>query len=686
MKEKRILSALPMQYRTGKVDALPVAGERLSGPDPGRFKFSVSSEEPVRRWFGNEVLSHDKSAVRTGRLDAGSVMGLLNHTQRYGRVDGYSLKDGKLIVEGPFSRTEFGQQVRQDYDDGILVNTSVGYRTHKIMPVDKDGAEIPVDKYGDPLDSDAVIDRCEVRDWEPFDAGLVDVPADYTVGEGRSDTSTEFFPVEVGTISRRSESPVPAPPEPAPQPAPPVQEKRTMAETAVGPSADQLEIARRNDIMAVATDLDFRKYVSIDEAQKAIADNTPADRFRDVVARKIVSANDASKVGTAGDNLFTEMDKSDQRRFSVFRLVRSLVNHARPGTFSATACDAKLEREFSDELKKRLKISTEGPLIPNGFSRAMGSQTIASAASQLGVTGEGAAVGTYTRPEVIELLRNRPRVEQLGARRMGGLQGVVRLPRQSAAGTAQWVGEGAAVTPGDLAMDFISITPHRISAQTAWTIELLSETSPDVEGLARADQDCIIQRALDLAAISGPTGGASPVGLMNITGLTLLSPSGTAFSDGGKPLTWADILAFESTAAAANADVATSAFLFTPEVRSQLKGTLKAATGLAGFIWNDGPKDPMGIDTEGPAGYRAAVTNQLIKTGTKSGVTGSILHNAIFGDWGQLVVADWGAQEVIVDPYTQAASGAVVVTQRALYDIAIRHIAAFVANPYIAVS
>lgn len=459
-----------------------------------------------------------------------------------------------------------------------------------------------------------------------------------------------------------------------------------MADTAEKIAAD-LELARRNDIMAVATDPDFRKYITIDEAQKAIAENISSNSFRDTVSRKICAANDVSKVGTAGSNLFSELDKSDQKRFSVFRLVRSLVNQAKSGTFPTNSCDARLEREFSDELKKRLKISTQGPLIPDGLSsRALGTQTVAAATGQLGLTSEAAAVVTYTHPEVIELLRNRPRVEQLGARRMGGLQGIIRLPRQSSAATAQWVGEGAAVTESDLNLDFISVTPHRISAQTAWDMELLAETSPDIEALARADQDQVILLALDLAAISGTGANAQPLGLMNTTGLTLLSPSGTAFSDGGKPLTWADILAFESITAAANADVATSAWMFTPEVRSQLKATLKAVTGLAGFIWSDGPKDPLGIDTEGPAGYRAGVTNQLTKTGTKSGVTGSILHTAIFGDWSQLIVADWGAREIVVDPYTQAASGAVVVTQRALNDIAIRHIAAFAANPYIAIS
>ena len=668
-------TALPMQYRAAKIDAEPKEGERLSGPDPGRFRFAVSSETPYLRnyWEGaaNEILQHDKKSIRTDRLDSGQVPNNFNHdpNKQLGVVDKYEIKDGRLVVVGPFSRSAFAQEKRQDYDDKILTSASVGYRVHKMVRTeDEDNPDAP--------------DECRVTDWEPFDASLVTVPADPTVGAGRSDSGDTNFPVEIETVLRRSAEPVPAV-----QPiivVEPNQEKRTMAETAEKTAAE-LELARRNDIMAVATDSDFRKYVTIDEAQKAIADNTSANSFRDLVSRKICIANDASKVGTAGSSLFGEMDKSDRKRFSVFRLVRSLTNAARPGSFPTSLCDAALEREFSDELKKRLKITTEGPLIPDSLSRALGTQTIGSGAGQIALTSEAAAVATYTHPEVIELLRNRPRIEQLGARRLGGLTGIIRLPRQSAAGTAQWVGEGAAVTPYDLAMDFISVTPHRISAQTAWTVELLAESAPDIEGLARFDQDVVIKLALDLAAISGP-GGASPLGLMNLTGLTLLSPSGTAFGDGGKPLTWADILAFESTVAAANADVATSGFMFTPEVRAQLKATPKFASGYAIPIWDDGPKDPMGIDTQGPAGYRAAVTNQLAKNGTKSGVTGSILHNAIFGDWSQVIVADWGAREVVVDPYTQAASGAIVVTQRALHDVACRHVAAFVANPYIAIS
>jgi HK97 family phage major capsid protein len=702
MSAKQIPGAIPIQRRAAKIAATPKDGERLSGADPGRFDIALSSESPVRQYFGNEVLKHGKGNIRTQRLDEGMVPLLFNHdfNAHIGAVDGYQIKDGMLRVQGPFSNSPLGQEKRRDYDDGILKAASAGYRIHKMVRTeDEDNPSAP--------------DDVEVTDWEPYDASLVTVPADPTVGQGRT-LGKDEFPVEIETRSaktattRAMECECDCPEceddncadcscdncdcegcscngrSHKPQ-THRKQEIQVMAETAVVPSADAVELRRTQEILAVATDKDFSKYVTLDEARKAIAENVTADKFKDGVTRKIIDANDVSKVGTAGDAVFGALSRKEQKRYSVIRMVRSLVNEAKRDSFSTKDADAGFEREVSDEIKRSLKIQTNGPLVPNAAYRSLGTATIASGAGQIAVTSEAATVQSITSPEVIELLRHRPRVVQLGARTLGGLQGIIRLPRQTAANTAYWVTEGASVTPSDLTTDFLTLTPRRISQQTSWTIELLAEASPDIEALARMDLDKVRNIALDLAAISGTGTGGQPTGIMNTSGLVLLSPSGTAFSEGGKPLTFADVVAYESAVAAADADVATSGWLFTPEVRASLKTTAKFPAGYAVPIWDDGPKDPLGLET-GPLGYRAGVTNQLSKTGTKAGVTGSILHNSIFGDFSQLIMADWGASEIVVDPYTQAGAGAVVVTARSLHDNAVRHIAAFVANPYIAIS
>jgi hypothetical protein len=55
-------------------------------------------------------------------------------------------------------------------DDGILVNVSTGYRVHEMV----------LEKQSDSGDT------YRVTDWEPLEASLVGIPADPTVGVGRS--------------------------------------------------------------------------------------------------------------------------------------------------------------------------------------------------------------------------------------------------------------------------------------------------------------------------------------------------------------------------------------------------------------------------------------------------------------------------------------------------------------------
>ncbi len=675
MSTKRIPAALPTQYRAAKIEAKPKDGERPSGPDPGRFSFALTSEEPVRRWFGNEILNHGKDNVRTERLAAGMVPLLFNHdmNQHLGRVDGFALKDGVLRVEGQFGNSPLAQEKRQDYDDGILNAASGGYRIHKVTRTeDEDNPDAP--------------DDVNVTDWEPTDASLVTVPADATVGVGRTAEGVQEYPLVIETVSRRS-----AENAPVAQPVieiQPTQEKRNMADTATTPSVAELELKRVQDILAVAGDKDFGQHVSQDEVRKALDSKTTADDFKDAVIRKIISANEASRVGTMGDRTFASADAKDQKRYSIVNLIRAAVNQMKPGTFGTT--EATFEREMSTELAKRLGKTPEGVYVPLGaFTRALGTQTIAGAAGQLALTSEAAAVETITRPEVIELLRHRARVQQLGARTLGGLQGIVRLPRQSAAGTWQWLGEGQNVTPSDLNMDFVALQPNRGSTQSAIDIELLASTSPDVEGLMRADFNKIRNLGIDYAAINGPVGGPGPLGLLNATGLATITPSGATMPSGGKFLSYVDCTAFETSVAAADADVATSGWMLTPEVRGGLKTTPKftntTGTLVAEPIWKEGPKDPNGLE-DGPLGYKAGVTNQLPKNLTHAGVTGNVLHAGIFGDWSQMILADWGVVEVIFDPYTQAGSGAIVLTMRSMHDVALRHIVAFAASLQIAVS
>lgn len=649
MSIKPIPEKLPRQFR-----AISIVREQPEGADENRFAFALSSEQPADQWFGTEVLSHKSAAIRQDRLKAGIPL-LFNHDrdQHMGVVDSYNIKDGKLRVEGKWSTSEFAQQKKRDYADGILKDASVGYLIHKIQR----------DQVGEYPSGD---DTLNVTDWEPMEASLVTIPADPTVGVGRA-VGDQEIPVVVEVVRRSAPEVEPA----APAAIPAVIEVSKMAEQTQAPDAGQLELARRDRIMALASDKEFSRFVTTADAREAIEKGTAADSFAESISRKMVAANDASKVGTAGENVMREAGK-DARKYSLARAHRFAINQAKPGTFASE--DTAFEREVSEEIGKRLGVKTMGLLIPNSVSRTV------SAGSGAGLTAQTALLSTVTQPDVIEMYRNRPRVLALGATRLGGLSGIIRLPRQTGAGTFAWLAENAAVTASDVTTDYVSITPRRGSIQNKYTIELLAESSADVENLLANDRNRVTSLAIDFAALAGPSGGSSPVGILNTSGLATINASGATLTN-GKALSYADWLSFESTVAAANADSATSGFLLTPEVRAQAKGTPMFASGYAMPIWSSNQRDPDGLEV-GPLGYKAGVTNQM----PKNFGAGTDLHGVVFGDFSQVIVADYGASELIVDPYTAAGQGVFVVTERVLMDVAIRHISAFVACEDVAVA
>lgn len=443
-----------------------------------------------------------------------------------------------------------------------------------------------------------------------------------------------------------------------------------MADEVKVPDAGLLEVARRDRIMALASDKDFSRHVTSVEVREAFDKGTTVEAFSEALSRKIISANDASKVGTVGGNVMADAGR-DGKRFSYGRMVRSIVNESKPGTYGTE--DVTFEREVSKEIAKRLGVSS-GTYVPNAAAR-----TLSAGASGAGQTPQPGTIETTTESAYIEMYRNRPRVLSLGATRMGGLTGIVRIPRQTGASNWQWLAEGAAVGESDVTTDFIALTPKRISAQNAYYVELLAQSAVDVEAMLSNDRAKTYANAIDSATLLAAVGGA-PNGLFGQTGLALITTNGAVLSTGKAP-SYQDILNFEAVVAEANADVSTMGWLCTPQTRALLKGTPMFPAGYAMPIWAGGQRDPSGLE-DGPLGYKAGVTNQV----PKNFGTGTDLHALVLGDWSQVVVADWGASELIVDPYTQAASGAFVVTERTLSDVEFRHIAAFAVSETVAVS
>jgi hypothetical protein len=105
-------------------------------------RIAVSSELPVRRWFGYEILDHNPSSVNLSRLANRAAL-LLEHDRerQIGVVERTWMQDKRLRAEVRFSRNPEADDVFKDIVDGIRGKISVGYRVHKAVLEKTEGNE-----------------------------------------------------------------------------------------------------------------------------------------------------------------------------------------------------------------------------------------------------------------------------------------------------------------------------------------------------------------------------------------------------------------------------------------------------------------------------------------------------------------------------------------------------------------
>lgn len=126
---------------------------------------SLSSELPVQRYDGEEVLSHKPDAVDLSRAPLPLLCSHNNQSLPVGIVEDLQLAGGKL--RGTIRLSANQDSLWTDIKDGILRNLSIGYQ---IMEKKKTKRGFIATK------------------WLPYECSLVAAPADNTVGINRSIT------------------------------------------------------------------------------------------------------------------------------------------------------------------------------------------------------------------------------------------------------------------------------------------------------------------------------------------------------------------------------------------------------------------------------------------------------------------------------------------------------------------
>jgi len=592
---------------------------RAEGAEPDewiQYEFPVSSELPVERWFGSEILGHKAGECRFDRLKDGGSIREGHWGDQIGVCEDAWLEGRRLWVRIRFSKNERAQELERDVKDRIRRNVSIGY-----VPVEM--VLIKEDKAGGKF--------YRVTDWEVYHVAIVPDSADPTVGIGRSEEAARTYLCRVrGGIPAKEEAMLP---EKSREIAP------ALREPGDGPGGAVAVVTREAPPQKSRSE-------EITEIRAAAKENgIPDALLLDVLgrelkpeqARNVFWGHRTAQAGAVAAQPGAEklLSARDAAAYSVPRALRMAANLIRRDG---------VEWEVSRGLERMRPVEQEshgGIFIPYRIRDLVAGRDELEAqqvrALDAGTKGHGAEL-LATGVELIDLLRNATVLGPAGATFLSGLTAPIPFAKKTAAVTFSWLGEGKTITPGDIKFIPLELGPKRLGGAIDVSRELLLQANIDVGNMVTTDLNEGPSIALDYGALFG-AGGAEPLGLWNLPASSGIQ----SVAMGGVP-TWPKLTSMPGKTAKANGLKGRLGHVTTPELASLLQATPRVSGAAAGFIW-EGPLDNGLMN-----GYPARQSPQM-----RSNLGGSSDEHAMaFGPWQHVIVGLWGGSEVLVDPYTQS--------------------------------
>jgi HK97 family phage major capsid protein len=207
------------------------------------------------------------------------------------------------------------------------------------------------------------------------------------------------------------------------------------------------------------------------------------------------------------------------------------------------------------------------------------------------------------------------------------------------------------------------LSPNRLGTWVRRSKQFLLQTSPTVDNMLRRDLELSIVAARDKAAINGSGQNNEPLGILNTVGILSL-----AMGANGGVVTRDMLVMLESLVEDQNIDLTSPGYLINVRTKAALK-TTKVDAGSGLFLMNSNNE---------LNGYQAA-SSTLVPKNLSKGTSNSNLSAAIFGDWSNLLMAQWGGLDITTDPYTRAKFGEVEIIIQTFLDSLVQEPASFAA-------
>ncbi len=594
--------------------------DRAVDEDTRRVRIGVSSEEPVERDFGMEVIDHSRESMNLDFLNSGRAPLLLDHdmTKQIGVVETVEMDEDarRLRAVVRFGKGEDASEVFNDVRDGIRQNISVGYRIDGRVEREEDDDEI-----------------VRVR-TTPMEISIVSVPADQSslVGVGRS--VSEPLQSSVTQEIKMTDT----------------TENQGIDLDAV--KAEAVRTARKNDseILAIAA-----KHNKRDLGETAIRDGLSVDQFRGALLDVIGD----DKPLDAPANVIDAPVK-ETRKYSLGRMVKAQAT----GDWR----EAGLEREINDEITRQVGRSAEGVYVPDFAWQQRGPlSTAATGGSGAEVVFDDFVPTEHRGDMFIEALRARQVLGGLGTTYLSGLTGRIKMPKLATGANAAFVEELADVGDGAGTDGGVTLQPRTMGAFVEMSRLLVMESVPAIEQIIRNDLLASAADRTEFYAINGSGSGGQPTGILNTSGINNLDISSGTDVDA---LTWADIIALVKLVEEDNGIVnsAAAGFLSHPAVKAKLASTAKVSSTDSVQIldapWTELYGQPIEFTSNVP-------------TTLDPGDGGNDASALIYGDFSQLLVAQFGAPSILIDPYSNSKSGTIRMVLHAELDVGVRNAVSF---------
>lgn len=448
--------------------------------DKRTVDIAFSSDKPISRFFGLEILSHDKGAVNMERMKDGAPL-LHQHdpTKQIGVVTDASVDDdgvGRATVK--LSRNPFAEEIFRDIQDGIVTKVSVGYSIEDSRDEGK-------------KDNISVV---RVTKWTPHEVSFVSVAADDSVGVDRS-KETEVKTTQTITLATEEVKTVDY--EPTNQEKIRMEEKdmKEMNEKAAAEAqkAERVRVGQIEDLAAKFAD----RVTDMAELRKeAVNEGWSEGRMKGEILERTHSPGEVNT--TLARETEIGLSEKEAQEFSFTRLINSQIPN------SGVKADFEMECH---------KAALKNALTNRGFQIPVDVQLAGRRDMTIGTAADGGNLKPTDHMSWVELLRNQLVASALGVREMAGLRGDIQIPTQTGASTGYWLGEADSITESTASIGQITLSPKTFGAAVDFSRLLTLQSVPAVENIVRQDLIAVSARMIDAALFHGTGANDQPRGL-----------------------------------------------------------------------------------------------------------------------------------------------------------------------------